>query len=510
MPRLAEVTKLRYTGRINHFILPMLQGKLRVVLFLLFVASFLAASGSVLFYAFGYRFNFERGIFVYGGSITLKSNPVEISVRIDNTSIPSGELDQLNQSYHITGIIPGEHLIEVSAPGYQSWRKRVIVRSGISNEFWNITLPRQNYVAERYSDTDGFTRYFQSPEPTFFAGIRETGDIVQVIMRDTEAETNETLFARGGVHFDLAPHENLEWSPAGDQIVFPISLENNRHVMTVDIETRETRDLSQELNQFSMLRPRWNPEIKRSLLYLSNNNLYRLDLTTGETPLTPILLASDIITYDLSGADIYLYRKDGTLSFFDAGSQEPEPRAIGSVPEATYYQEGSTLVVYDEDRIALISPTGSLLFYNNSLDEASFRTLASSDITGVQFSDDGKKLLFFSDHAISVYFIQEWEVQPRRAAEDIWQISRFADTISSVQWTKDYEHVIYLKGTKVFVAELDNRDQRNIHTLMSFDRTPIQILSRVNENQVFFVSSDGENPSLMSIDFPEFNGFFNR
>lgn len=487
-----------------------MQGKLRVMLFLLFVASFLAASGSVLFYAFGYRFNFERGIFVYGGSITLKSNPVEISVRIDDILIPSGELDQLNQSYHITGIIPGEHSIEVSAPGYQSWRKRVIVRSGVSNEFWNITLPRQNYDAERYSDTDGFTRYFQSPEPTVFAGIRETDNIVQIMMRDTEAETNETLFVRSDTRFDLASHENLEWSPAGDQIVFPVFFENARHVMTVDIETRETRDLSQEISQFSMLRPRWNPEIKRSLLYLADNNLYRLDITPSEAPLAPLLLASDIITYDLSGSDIYLYRKDGTLSFFDAGSQTPEPRIIASLPETAEYQEGSTLIVYDEYRIALISSGGALLFFNDSLEETSFKTLAAEDIKGVQFSDDGKKLLFFSDHDISVYFIQEWEVQPKRAAEDIWQISRFADTISSVQWAKDYEHALYLKNNKVFVAELDNRDQRNIHTLMSFERPPLQILSRVNENQVFFVSNDTGTASLLSIDFPEFNGFFTR
>lgn len=487
-----------------------MQGKLRIALFLLFVASFLAASGSILFYAFGYRFNFERGIFVYGGSITLKSNPVEISVRIDDALIPSGELDQLNQSYHITGIIPGEHSIEVSAPGYQSWRKRVIVRSGVSNEFWNITLPRQSYDAERYSGTEGFTRYFQSPEPTVFAGIRESGDMIEIMMRDTEAEANEILFARSGTRFDLAPHENLEWSPTGDQIVFPVFLNNDRHIMTINTETKETRDLSQELGEFSMLRPRWNPEIKRSLLYITDNNLYRLDLTDLKTPLSPILLASDIITYDLSGSDIYLYRKDGTLSFFDANSQAPEPRIIVSISEAADYQEGSTLVVYDEYRIALISSDGALLFFNDSLEETSIRTLATRDITGVQFSDDGKKLLFFSDNDISVYFIQKWEVQPKREQEDIWQINRFADLISSVQWAKDYEHVLYQKNAKVYVAELDNRDQRNIHALMGFDRPPLQILSRVNENQVFFVSNDTDTPSLLSIDFPEFNGFFTR
>ena len=151
-----------------------------------------------------------------------------------------------------------------------------------------------------------------------------------------------------------------------------------------------------------------------------------------------------------------------------------------------------------------------MLFFNDSLEETSVRTLAPEGISGVQFSDDGKKLLFFSDRDISVYFIQEWEVQPKRTQEDIWQISRFADSISSVQWAKDYKHVLYQQNHKVYVTELDNRDQRNIHTLMSFDRPPLQILSRVNENQVFFIENDSDKPTLISIDFPEFNGFFTR
>lgn len=408
--------------------------------------------------------------------------------------------------------MPGEHTIEVSAPGYQPWRKHIVVRSGISNEFWNITLAREAYEATRYTGTENFTRYFQSPEPTLFAGITETESGIAILLHDTEEETGTILFSRDHTRFALEPHENIEWSPEGDMLVFPISLEGTRHVMTVDTQTKEARDLSLELNQFSLYRPRWNPELKNSLLYLAENALYRLDFDTSQQTLPkPTLLASDIITYDLSGSDIYIYKKNGELLFFNAQDTEGNAQSVTTIPDTTEYTAGSTLVVYDEDRIALTSPRGTLLFFNAYAEAPDhLTTLASGDITGVQFSDDGKKLLFFSEHDISVYFIQEWEVQPKRTEGDVWQIGRFADTISNVQWTKDYEHVLYLKDSRVFVSELDNRDQRNIQTLMSFSHSPLQILSRISDNHIFFVSRDGDTPTLISINFPEFNGFFTR
>lgn len=489
----------------------MFTGKLRFALFLLFVTSFFVVSASILFYAFGYRFNFERGIFIYGGSITLKSNPVQIDVKIDGTPIPAGDLSRINQSYHIAGIIPGEHSIEVSAPGYQSWSKDIVVRSGLSDEFWNIVLPRQHYETLPYPGTENFTRYFQSPNPTIFAGIQERDHAVSIIIRDTDKTEGTLLYSRPDTSFALEKNENLEWSTAGDHIVFPVLIDHQRHIIVVNTETLEVRDVSVELNQFSLMRPRWNPSVRDSLLYRSDGKLYRLDISsTQDTPLQPIQLAEQITTYDISGSNIFIANSsNGYIYRFGADETIPDLQSVANVTPQNLLP-GTTLIVYDTYRIALLSADGALVFYNASLDEQPIRTLAEHDIRGAQFSDDGKKLLFFSDHEISVYFIQEWEVQPKRDIDSVWQISRFADPISSIQWTKDYEHVLYLKGSQVFVTELDNRDHRNINTLIEFQKTPLQILSRVGANQIFFVSDDKTSPELVSILFPEFNGFFTK
>lgn len=490
----------------------MLQGKPRFALFFLSVISFCVVSGSVLFYAFGYRFNFERGVFIYGGSITLKSNPVEIDIKIDGVQIPTKDLNRLNQSYHISGIIPGEHSIEVSSPGYQTWTKRIVVRSGISNEFWNITLPRKNYEIVSYPGTDHLTRYFQSPEPTLFAGIYESPHRIGVQMYDTEQEINETLYSEPDISFAFEKNENLEWSPDVDRLVFPVLSEGKRHVISVDTETKQARDLSIELNQFTIFRPRFNPSVNDSLLYRSENKLYRLDLhsSSPDTPLEPLLLAEHVAAYDISGSDIYIIDSENhQLYRFGADEEHPDFRPIADTPLPDIGSE-MTLIVYDEYRIAILSESGKLTFFNAYLDDNPLRTLAERDIQGVQFSDDGKKLLFFSSHETSVYFIRPWEVQPKRDQDSIWQIGRFADDISFVQWTKDYEHILYVKGTQVFVTELDNRDRRNISELIRFERPPIQVLSRVNRNQIFFVKDTGDSSELLSIDFPEFNNFFTQ
>ncbi len=110
----------------------------RRILFLLFSMSFFIVASSVLFYAYGYRFSIERGVFIYTGSLSLKTNVETVTIKIDGGAIPEKRLGLLNNSIHIAGLNPGEHMIEVEAPGYKSWSKKVVIQSGLTVEFWNI------------------------------------------------------------------------------------------------------------------------------------------------------------------------------------------------------------------------------------------------------------------------------------------------------------------------------------------------------------------------------------
>ena len=45
---------------------------------------FWVVSAVIIGYAFGYRFNFKRGVFIYGGSISMKTTPLDSDVYINN------------------------------------------------------------------------------------------------------------------------------------------------------------------------------------------------------------------------------------------------------------------------------------------------------------------------------------------------------------------------------------------------------------------------------------------
>jgi len=73
--------------------------------------------------------------------------------------MPAGTLSRLNSSYHINGIKPGEYFLEIKAPDYQTWSKKISVHSGISTEFWNVVLVQNSYPREDY-DSAGIQKFF--------------------------------------------------------------------------------------------------------------------------------------------------------------------------------------------------------------------------------------------------------------------------------------------------------------------------------------------------------------
>lgn len=109
--------------------------RFRSLIFWTFTLSFFATASLIIFYAFGYRYSQERGIFVYSGSITVNSLPQTVDIAIDGEAISPNQYGILNETIHIAGLMPGEHLLTVSAPGYRPWSKKVTVQSGVSSEY---------------------------------------------------------------------------------------------------------------------------------------------------------------------------------------------------------------------------------------------------------------------------------------------------------------------------------------------------------------------------------------
>jgi len=193
----------------------------RIFFWTLFVLFWLV-SAIIIGYTFGYRFSFQKGIFIYGGSITLKTTPQTVNVYLDGILTPSGMLNIINKSYHINGVRPGEYFLEVKAPGYQTWSKKISVHSGISTEFWNIVLAQDSYTREDY-ESAGIEKFFISPHKNLAAFSQQIGnDFLVKVFNPGTLEINQ-VFSSTDYVFTDDDKENIEWSPQAHRLIIPAS-----------------------------------------------------------------------------------------------------------------------------------------------------------------------------------------------------------------------------------------------------------------------------------------------
>lgn len=485
--------------------------RLHNILFWILLACFLGTTGSILFFTFGYRFSFERGIFVYTGSVTIKSNPRDVRIMVDGKPFPENRISTVNRTLHLTGLRPGTHLLRVEADGFRSWEKKIDIRSGVSTEFWNIVLPRETY--ERASLLEGGLRKaFFSPFEHKFAIAAEEEGIMKIVVLDRDSEKSETVFASGDYVFDADSPENIEWSPDGKRLLVPVrDRENARTILLIDLDDGESVDFRTLSDMPEPREARWDPTDNRAFFALSEDSLIRVIPTEKSAEERVEVLEKNVAAYDLSGWTAYFLRTDGDTVFHAAiGGRNFEPVALPvPIPGAGDFLLPK-LAAYDEKRVAVYDRGGSGYLMNDDGELVPSVIPLGSGMRGVQFSDDGKKLLFFTGNEISVAFTRDWEMQPNRESGEVVQIARFSAPVSHVQWSRDYEHVLFVTDHEIRITELDHRDRRNILTVASFgDDQVSQLLPDFGEGRIYTVSGRDTGKTAFSyIIFPEPAGFF--
>ncbi len=459
----------------------------------------------VVFYALGYRWSRERGVFIYGGSITIKSNPRDVAITLDGQPVSQSKINFINGSYHIDGIRPGEYLLEVSAPGFQTWSKKTAVHSGISTEFWNVLLVKKGYSQTSFS-LFSEKRFFASPKNKYIAYASYYDDAFKINILDIDSGESDEIFSSSDFDFTDNEKENIEWSPQSHAVIVPaVEKENGaKHFFIIEIDAKKTLDLKDLAQTENLNFTRWDPEEKNIIYYISGQNLLRLNINTAENN----IVAQNIASYDFSSGSLYyLQLPSGIVYKANSGGQQ-SPDQITTSPPADISADYK-IIVYDEDRIVFWeNESGKLFIWNEGEKDKYFRELLSG-ASGIQFSDDGKKLLFWNDWEIFAYFTRDWKVQPARAENDILEITRFSENLKNVQWARDYEHAIFTAGRKIKIAELDRRDYCNTMDIAELKSDKSSVVSYSSEEKLYFTDIAEENEdsfNLFSIDFPEKEG----
>lgn len=487
----------------------------RTLFFWSLIIAFMIIAPLVVMYARGFRFDIKKGVLVHSGTITIKSNPQNFNASVNGKLNDSKSLNRINASYNITGLMPNDYDLSIGADGFQSWTKKAEVHSGLASEFWNVLLVRNDYPKTDYA-ADGIEKFFISPKNKYIIYEQNSADNVFAKILDIDAKNITGTFTFAGWNFiDDARKENIEWSPNEDYASVPVKktvLENTGSKLknspaketiqyayfVIDPANNTSFNLNDFLKNNDISYVRWDPKDKNYLFFLSNDSLYRADIRDASKT---VLIASDVSSFDLSKTNVYYAVSPHELVYKanldGSGARE---QITSDFPDDI--TRNFRLIVYDDIRIAFLTESKDLYVFNAGEFDSYSRKLGT-DIEGIQFSDDGKKLLYWTGNAMSVYYLRNWNVPPVRAENSIEDITRYSEQIRNVQWFKDYEHIIFSVGGQMKIIELDPRDHRNCMELpKTTSDTPVAVYDNAQE-KLFFTDAKDSSSSLYSINFPE-------
>jgi hypothetical protein len=489
----------------------------RKFFFWILVIIFFIVAPAIILNARGYRFDSSRGVFVYSGTITIKSNPQTVDISL-NGKPAAGLVSRINNSHNLTGLLPGDYEIKASLPGYRLWTKKIDVHSGVASEFWNVMLVRENYEKVSYDDAAGIDRFYISPKNKFIA-YSKNNDGLRIGILDIGSKVTQSEFPIDGWNLIAdEKKENIEWSPNEDYISVPVEKEITEDESTktkpaVEIASpartqyayfiinpteKDIFNLNEFLGKDSIQDVRWDPKNKNYLFFLEGQSLWRANITNKDD-LT--LISENVAGYDLSNSGVYWIQAPNNLVIradFDGGSKS---QITNNFPGFTDVPV-TKIIIYDETRIGLINANRDLFVYNEGDRDTYFRKIGNN-VESLAFSDDGKKMLFWNNNEIFVYFVRDWDVQPTRTENELDSITRYSEKIENIQWSKDYEHVIFNTGQWVKVTELDGRDRRNCMDLIRTEVGDSYIRYNNSLEYLFLTDKSGDTTSLQSIVFPE-------
>ncbi|MBD3244861.1 MAG: PEGA domain-containing protein [Candidatus Moranbacteria bacterium] len=535
----------------------------RKILSFLALIVFLLSSVFAIFLAFGYRFNFDTRIFIYSGTIMVKTTPQNVDIYLDDKKIQKKSYDIINNSYNIHGLKPGEYNLRIAKQGYKEWKKTIQVHSGIATEFWNIVLAPEKLEKERLDIVDPtFYKVAEGGEKILFAN-RRNGPL-NIYLYSSKKENAFLIYEESPNKKNTVSIEFVEFSPDKDQALLLLKEQDflkyylaNFSILEKDnsdkngliylnplflnifeqknilkeAKNQQDKDLlnnNQDSTEFVFnfsyekkqnkieqddKNSTQNP-LEENILeltkfkWLDNENFYFLDkdknlyLSDLNEQKTKLIL-ENIRGYEVSQGNIYFIKSPNNLVFKSNSLGKDIKQITENLIDQDMKDPSYKITIYDDDRLAIRNNDNQLYLYNNNDSEYQIFKKISDNIKGVQFSDDGKKLLYFNEDKIKIYYLREWEVQPKnKVGNDKTVFVQKKERIRDAMWFKDYQHVLYNTQDQVNIVEIDLRDSVNNQNVLKTQVSNPGFSYDTSAEKLFFLDQSDVFIQLFSADFP--------
>ena len=442
--------------------------KTRTVLFSICVFLFLVSASAVVFYSQGYRFDFEKKKITKTGAFYFKVLPRSAQIYLNGQL--KKETDFIFGSALIENLLPKTYNIQIKKEGYFTWEKTLEIKEKQVTEAKSIVLiPESLGFALLGKEVKDF---FFSPDAKkiILEEIRENG--WQINLYDLKNNVKSYLIGEK----DIAKGEesrvdflSLKFSPDSKRILLKVGLREEERYFILDLEKTPPDLISLNFLGADIEDISFNPQVPQKIFFtkpsgkgIKENEILQTDLFEANWQSKEIsqTILSNLIAYEASGGNIFFISGEGVLFRTDFSGKRQEQ--ISPLPFPIKKEVNLQLLV-NFPKI-LLKENDNLYFLNQDLE--SFKNL-SGPVYNSSFSPDFKKIVYFNNYEIWVLFLEEKFDQPQKKVGEEIFLTRFSEKIGEVFWLTSH-YLIFNTGSKIKIAEIDDRDKINIVDLVEF------------------------------------------
>jgi len=428
---------------------------------------------TTLYYSFGYKYDFSTGKSFQMGAIVLRATPRDATIQKDGETVEdNGFLGGVFSPFiKIENLKPKQYSIKVTKDGYNEWQKNVDIKSGQVEKYENVIILKQSYEKQAVLEDVVLPTSDQkwlSAEKNKIIFIGKVALEEGLFIVNLENEEYDLILDKEQLAL-MGEIENVFWTEDDGRIV--LKSPNNMYLIDIrdsgriySISSNIVEALNQNANSTIYL-------FETSIIFEEDNAIYSFDYVTKKTE----KLLDNVDNFFVYQGSVYFFKTDtetNSPSLFSASLGDSSYDVRVSYLPTNYDSQAPFAIKKDGGNFIVLS-SGSLYFIGKDAKSQKI----NSNVEAAHFFQSGKRILYYGNNEIWVYYIENKTSQPIKSEGDNELLTRFSGKLSNIYIYSDEEHIFFQENDVFKFTELDSRDHRN-----TFD-----ILENTIDQEIFYI-----------------------
>jgi hypothetical protein len=387
---------------------------------------FVICTPVAVLYALGYQLDIETGQVTKTGSLVVKSEPTKSLVYID------GKLQKNKTNSTIRFLLPGDYNFTIDRDGYQSWTKRLNIRSGI------VTWANLN--------REFVTLFYDAPKPK--------GNLPAEVTSVSALRNSATIINSTGVwSYDPNSQDLQQVSSETPAFNPPASLPD-----------------SESLHDFLRFEParKFTAEQLATAKRLESNNEYAALLSAGN-----LYVSKDTGVAVFAAATSGFRLENENLWYVEGNYLKHANLNIGLIEQVATlpYAPNNSQVIRGDSQVFLILDQNAYAL-NDVAEEI------QRGVTSAYWDNSSNRLIMSNANEVLTF-------DPGAFKTEL--VIRSSSTISEPKVNSQTGYLFFINEDKIKAIELDGRDHRNVYTITS---EPAKAFLLSNDGKVLTTFTD--------------------